>query len=102
MTRLRVSPEAEKELSEAAAWYERRRSGLGVELVALIDAAFEVIAAAPLSFPLWRSDRDYRKMVLNRFPYLVFFRHDANDDEVLVLAVAHSRRRPGYWVDRAP
>ncbi|MGH7283650.1 MAG: type II toxin-antitoxin system RelE/ParE family toxin [Polyangiaceae bacterium] len=102
MTRLRVSPEAEKELGEAAAWYEERRGGLGIDLVALVDKAFEAIVAAPPSFPLWRSDRDYRKMVLKRFPYVVFFRYDANDDEVVVIAVAHSRRRPGYWVDRVP
>ncbi len=100
MTRLRVSPEAEEELGEAVLWYEARRTGLGVELVAVVDAALEAIVASPRSFPLWRSDRDYRRMVLERFPYIVFFRLDAADDEALVVAVAHASRRPGYWVGR--
>lgn len=102
MTRLRVSPEAEEELGEAAAWYEARRAGLGVELVAVVDAAFDAIVAAPKSCTLWRSAREYRKMVLTRFPYVVFFRFDANHEEVIVVAVAHSKRRPGYWVGRVP
>jgi hypothetical protein len=50
VTRLRVAPEAEDELAAAAEWYEGRRAGLGVELVASIDGAFEEILAAPLSY----------------------------------------------------
>jgi len=41
VTALRVLPEAEEELAEAARWYETKRVGLGVELVAIVDGAFE-------------------------------------------------------------
>ena len=44
---LRVLPEAEEELAEAAEWYEAKRTGLGVELVALVDRAFDEIQDAP-------------------------------------------------------
>ena len=47
--RLRVESDAEEELTAAAEWYESRRAGLGVELVAVIDAALEAIVAAPLA-----------------------------------------------------
>ncbi len=47
MKALRILPEAEEELAEAAAWYEARRVGLGVELIAVIDRTFEEIADAP-------------------------------------------------------
>lgn len=100
MTQLRVSPEAEQELAEAATWYEERCAGLGIELVAMVDPALERIAAAPLSCPLWRPDRPYRKMVLARFPYVIFFR--CEDALVVVAAVAHARRRPGYWQRSTP
>jgi plasmid stabilization system protein ParE len=96
---LRILPEAEEELAEAAVWYEARRAGLGVELVAIVDRAFEEIADAPLVCGLWRDDRPYRRKILARFPYVIFFRVDA--DTVVVLAVAHSKRRPGYWADRS-
>ncbi len=93
-----VSPEAEEELAEAAEWYEKRRAGLGLELVAVVDSALEAIAGAPLSHPLWRSDRPYRKKVLQRFPYVLFF--SCEDNVVVVVAIAHAKRRPGYWAQR--
>ncbi len=98
MKTLRVLREAEEELAEAAEWYEAKRTGLGVELIAIVDRAFEEIQDAPLSHALWRVDRPYRRKVLTRFPYVIFFR--AEDDEVEVIAVAHAKRRPGFWVDR--
>ena len=98
MTRLRVAPEAEEELAAAAEWYEARRAGLGVELVASIDGAFEGILAAPLSYAMWRPNRPYRKKGVRRFPYVIFFMVD--ERAVVVVAIAHARRRPGYWVGR--
>ena len=98
MTRLRVAPEAEEELAAAAEWYEARRPGLGVELVASIDGAFEEILAAPLSCAVWWPNRPYRKKIIRRFPYVIFFTLD--DGAVIVVAIAHARRRPGYWVGR--
>jgi toxin ParE1/3/4 len=64
----RVLPEAGAELAEAAAWYESQRPGLGVELVAIIDAAIARITASPEAWPRWRGDRPYRKHVVGRFP----------------------------------
>lgn len=98
MTRLRVAPEAEEELAAAAEWYETHRAGLGVELVASVDGAFEEILAAPLSCGAWLPDRPYRKKLVRRFPYVIFF--TAEGDAVVVVAIAHTRRRPGYWVSR--
>lgn len=95
--RLRVAPEAEQELAEAAEWYEARRPGLGIEFVAIMDRELEEIVAAPLAHALWRSDRVYRRRVVKPFPYVIFFR--AAQDEVVVVAFAHARRRPGR-VDR--
>jgi toxin ParE1/3/4 len=98
VTVLRVLPEAEQELAEAAVWYEGKRAGLGVELIAVLDRAFEDIVRSPLAYPAWRKDRPYRKITVARFPYVVFFQIDA--DAVEVIAVAHAKRRPGYWVQR--
>ena len=97
--RLRIAPEAEEELAEAAEWYEARRAGLGLELVAVIDGAIETITATPLAHPLWRPDRPYRTKALRQFPYVISFR--CEDDAVLLVAIAHARRRPGYWVGRS-
>ena len=98
MTQLRIAPEAEEELAAAAEWYEARRPGLGLELVAVIDRAFDAILEAPLSYAVWRDDRPYRRKVVERFPYVVFFTLERG--AVTVVAVAHARRQPGYWAER--
>ncbi len=98
MTRLRILPEAEEELTEAAQWYESKRAGLGVELVMMVERAFDEIREAPEAHPLWRPGRSYRKLVMQRFPYWVMF--TVEDDVVEVVAVAHAKRRPGYWAQR--
>jgi len=99
-TRCRVDlvPEAEEELGAAAAWYEGQRIGLGVELVALVDEAIAEIALAPLSWPQWRGDRPFRRRVLERFPYVIFY--SASEVNVRIMAIAHAKRRPGYWLSR--
>ena len=98
MTRaVRIRAEAEAELAGAAAWYESKRVGLGADFVAVVEEAFERISRNPEHYAQWHEDRLYRKCVLRRFPYVVFFTED--DEKVLVMAVAHSRRRPGYWLD---
>jgi toxin ParE1/3/4 len=93
---LRVVPEAEDELAAAILWYEARRRGLGIELMAVVDEALERIANAPLSMPLWRAP--WRRCTLSRFPYVIFF--SVAGDTVEVAAIAHGKRRPGYWIGR--
>ena len=95
---LRVLPEAAAELQSAAMWYEEKRPGLGVEFVAIVDQALQSVLEHPEACPLWRPDRPYRKHPLKRFPYVVFFRIDS--ETVVIVAAAHAKRRPGYWLDR--
>ena len=98
MIRVRVVPEAEAEMTAAALWYESKRPGLGAEYLASIDGALERIADGPLAFAVWRPGAAYRQCVVERFPFVVFF--TASPTAILVLAVAHAKRRPGYWLDR--
>ena len=95
---LRVLPDAEAELQSAAVWYEEKRRGLGIEFVAVVDRAFQSILENPKACPVWWPDRPYRRRLLKRFPYVVFFGMDAATVEIV--AVAHAKRRPGYWLDR--
>jgi len=95
---LRVLPDAEAELQSAAIWYEEKRSGLGVEFVAVVEKALQSVLENPEACPVWRPDRPYRKRSLKRFPYVVLFRVDASTVEIV--AVAHAKRRPGHWLDR--
>ncbi len=94
-----LTRQARRELTAAARWYKRQQRGLGQEFVEEVEAALERIEAKPTASPLWREDRRYRKGGVKRFPYVVFFVED--DTRVRVVAIAHKRRRPGYWLVRA-
>lgn len=84
-------------------WYDERRSGLGDEFVTEVSAALDRIADVPESYPPWPRTRAgglmIRKATIYRFPYVIAFEKD--EQHVLVLAVAHSKRRPLYWLTRA-
>jgi toxin ParE1/3/4 len=98
---VRVEPEAKQELAAAAVWYDERRPGLGLELVEEVDAVLAAIARDPSRFPLYPRvgpELGVRRAAARRFPYSIAFIEHAN--VVRVLAVAHERRRPDYWVGR--
>jgi plasmid stabilization system protein ParE len=98
---LRLHQEARAELEEAATWYEERDTGLGEQFLNALTNAFAVIERTPQAFnpaSTCPSGRDVRRYVVSQFPYSVFY--EVRDEEILVLAVAHQRRRPGHWVGR--
>ena len=99
---LRISEEADAEMAEAVRWYEQHRLGLGGEFLAAVDAAVARIERNPRigSRTLGVDDEEIRRVAVHRFPYhLVYIELP---ERVQILAVAHDRRRPAYWVGRLP
>ncbi len=94
-----ILPEADADITAAMRWYEKQQVGLGLEFVGVIDSTFERIRSTPKSFPLSSIDARFRRAVVDRFPYVVLFEH--RKDAVEIVAVAHTRRMPGYWKDRS-
>lgn len=86
-------PEAEAELTEAASFYESRVAGLGKSFTAEVVRTINLIREHPdAGSPVGLTRR---RMLVHRFPYSVVYRRDP--ESVLILAVAHQRRRPGFW-----
>lgn len=79
MKPIRYDPEAEEELREAVAWYERQRPGLGAELLAAVQQRLTVVQRRPESFPPFGND-GHRKCLVGRFPYTIFFQ--SFDEEI--------------------
>ncbi len=95
---VRLEAEAEDELDASAAWYERQRPGLGQDFIDEVAAALTRVGEAPQTFnliPGVPQALGIRRAGVHRFPYAVLFFEQP--DVVRVLAVAHQRRRPGYW-----
>jgi plasmid stabilization system protein ParE len=93
MTRVRVLRLAEEELRAAAEYYEAQRLGLGRAFMQEVRRAQHRIMERPLASRIERGD--VRVRAIGRFPYRIFYR--ARDDEILIIAIAHRRRRPGFW-----
>lgn len=93
---VRVHPEALREAEAAVAWYGERSPNAAGRFVVELRSALERIQQAPSQFP--KLAFDARRMVLGRFPYVVVFRETVT--EIEIVAVAHGRRRPGYWRER--
>ncbi len=96
--KLRVHRLAVTEIDHEVDHYESYQVGLGEELEEAIDAAFEKILRFPEAAPQWKSRPDRRVAVLDRFPFTLAYQ--LTGDEVVILALAHHRRRPGYWSRR--
>ena len=98
MRRLRIHAEAATEAAEAAAWYESERPGLGEEFSRAVDVALDLLEEeiVPLvALPGAAGERGVKRLLLRRFPYAVIVRERA--EEIIVIAFAHTARRPGYW-----
>jgi plasmid stabilization system protein ParE len=97
MTRpIRFDPAAQRELNEAADFYDAEDPGLGGGFLDAIDRAVEQIQAFPESSPI--SVAPVRIKVLSAFPFSIIYW--ATDEAIIVLAVAHHRRRPEHWRGR--
>jgi toxin ParE1/3/4 len=88
--------EATLELDEAVDYYEQRLPGLGIDLRKEVENALQKIQAAPSRFMPY--SKRTRRFLISRFSYLVIFFEYV--DKILIVAVAHGKRRPGYWHDR--
>ncbi len=90
-------PAARQELDEAVSYYDSVQPGLGL---AFLEEAYATIQRI-LDYPkAWSTlSPNTRRCLTNRFPYGIIYQ--VRDDSVLVIAVTHLNRKPGYWQERS-
>jgi plasmid stabilization system protein ParE len=91
-----IHPEALKEAEAATAWYAERSHRAATEFLNEISDAIDRLTKQPLQCPEFTFGT--RRALLHKFPYAIVFRETATDIEIV--AIAHGRRRPGYWRKR--
>ena len=94
---IELHEEAATDYDAAFDWYLERSPEAARAFDAEFERALGAIAQAPQRWA--PGPHQTRRFLLRRFPYLVIYREGA--ETVLVLAVAHTSRKPGYWKDRS-
>ena len=89
-------PRASEEIVETTAYYEGEVPGLGDRFIAEVERIVEVLCDQP---NIGQSvGEELRRIILARFPYSLIY--SIESERIWVIAVAHHRRRPGYWHER--
>jgi plasmid stabilization system protein ParE len=91
-----VRDDARRELFEAGDYYEKHRPGYGQLFSADIEREFALLIEFPLIGK--RVSRSVRRRTLSSWPYSIYYR--LRGEELVIIAIAHYSRRPGYWRSR--
>jgi plasmid stabilization system protein ParE len=94
----RFSDPASAELAEAVRWYEDREPGLGDRFLQAVNSTIDLIQSHPDIGALRAGRLPSRQFLVHGFPYGVVYR--VRRDDIYVIAVSHTSRRPGYWKHR--
>jgi plasmid stabilization system protein ParE len=89
-------PLAADEAEAAQRWYRERNEIASARFQRELDRAVDLISERPNTSSPYLGNT--RRVLLRRFPFFVVYRVRGNN--VQIVAVAHARRRPGYWIQR--
>jgi len=89
-------PQAVAEAQAAGQWYYDHNPALRGAFITELDRAIACIVESPERWPKYEAGT--RRFLLRRFPFTVVYR--AAENEIQVVAVAHAKRKPGYWEAR--
>ena len=88
--------EAELEILEAVTFYRERAGDIAADFFNEFKKAREEIKAFP---EFWMEvGGGYRRKLIDRYPYGIIYR--IQGEEIQIVALAHTSRKPGYWKGR--
>jgi toxin ParE1/3/4 len=87
---LRFLPQVEMDVQNGRTWYEERSAGLGAEFLRVFYACSTELTRDPQVYP--EVHRDFRRRLLRRFPYAIYFR--IQGEYVVVFGLFHCARDP--------
>jgi plasmid stabilization system protein ParE len=94
--RVEFHPAAQQEVENAQSWYAERSVFAAAAFLQEISLAVQRVREAPLRHP--SAERGTRKLLVDTFPFTLYYR--VGPEVVSIVAVAHQKRRPGYWSSR--
>ena len=97
MADIRLHPAAEADYEDAYDWYLERSERAALRFEKEVERALKSISESPSQWPL--SDERHRLYLRKRYPFSIVY--PTIDQGVLVIAIAHARRKWAYWKHRA-
>ena len=94
--RYEFHPAALEEYDKAVLWYAEREFKLAIRFIESVEDAIRRVLEAPARWPM--IDDDIRRCLTHVFPYAVLYTFEP--DFILIVAVMHCSRKPGYWKRR--
>ena len=91
-----IHPSALEEAHAAYHWYKERNETVAKSFLAELDHAIELVSEEPMRWSAYL-DRT-RRFLIKKFPFSIIYCHQ--NQTVQILAIAHERRKPGYWKNR--
>ena len=98
MTLVIFDPEAQSEFLAAVRYYEDCQHGLGRLFRLVVESAIQKISETPFMYRILKAP--FRRHLLLKFPYSIIY--SIEPDHIRIIAVAHNKRKPGYWSNRVP
>ncbi len=89
-------PEALTEYAEAVEYYLHKNPKIAQAFIDAIEETIYRIRETPTRYSIL--DEDIRRCLTRKFPYSVLY--TIEQDSILILAIMHSSRKPGYWKNR--
>lgn len=96
--RFRYLSEARQELDRQIEEYEKNKSGLGLEFLIEVESAISRAMDNPQAWT--EIEPGIRRCLTQRFPYGILYHFLENQKEILIVAVMHNHRKPGYRKNR--
>lgn len=96
MDKLVIHEDARAEYIESYVWYHERGNHIAEAFEREVEHALEVIQGFPDRWPVYVGK--WRRILLRRFPFGIVY--GVVDNQIVVVAIMHNRRKPGYWKDR--
>ncbi len=91
-------PEAKSYVADAYLWYEDQSLGLGLDFLRCVELTLLSIQRTPLIYPIVYST--YRRALVRRFPFAIFFEIDDAQNQSIVYSVFHCSQNPDKWRGR--
>ncbi|MGE5343120.1 MAG: type II toxin-antitoxin system RelE/ParE family toxin [Candidatus Omnitrophota bacterium] len=89
-------PEALKEYEESALYYKRISIDLAISFVNCVEIGIQKIIENPKAWSIIKED--VRRHLIKRFPFGIYY--TLENDGIIILAIMHMSRKPGYWISR--